>query len=572
MWEEHFNLLVLHGAEWTSYRWSTGEDIVSTRVIFEPISEFAVSHATCAGEISAVFVGDTMHFFFRGTNGLIYEITRSGPDWKLFDLSAYAGGDSSATPVRPSCSDLAVIEVAGVIHIFFIGVDNRLRELYKGPMRGWRHVSLRRHLGGGVCYLPPQTRPFTCVDAEGCLHVFFKNEEGLIGECYWKLRRSKWRVYDTSEFVPRHGIVQTIFDVSADEGPHIFFLSLDGKLQTPTFHHVFWAEDSWISSYWGTKEGIQAFNDFDPSHASSSSSSGAPTSPNLTIYPSSSDSTGTVSPPPPPGPPPASNKKTFKIASAPVAAKPPLVVAMPMKEGSYRKEMHKYKPVRLVIISDTHNYPEKMGPLPKGDILVHCGDFTVYGKESEIQSFIEWLDEQTQFAHKIVIAGNHEVNPSKAKKLLSGHCIWLDDKSVDVMGLTFHGTTWSCDYSKLPTKGIDVLITHKPPTGHGDIIYTGQSRGSDHLAASVQRLKPLLHLFGHNHEGFGATCDTHTVYLNAATCLGSAKSSARRGSIVVDVYPDLKSKYGNISSSIVDDFSSSNTESLVNQALDDLPS
>lgn len=566
MWEDSFSLLLLHGAEWTSYRWKSGGEVVSHRVVLQPASEFAVSHVTCTGSLHSLFIGNTMHFFFRGTNGLIYECTRSGPDWKLFDVGP--GSAEGVTTLRPATSELSVIEQSGVIHIFFICSENRLRELYKAPLKKWRHVSLRRHVGGSVCGLPKQTRPFACLDAESCLHIFFLNEEQRIGECYWKMKRSKWRVYDTSDYIPKHGAVDAIFDVSADEGPHLLFLSRDGNTQQPTYHHVFWAQNTWVSAYWGTREGVQDFED-PPGSPAPNPSSSAPSS--------SNSGNGIPAPPPPPAPSNATTSANT-VVKVVTPAKPPLVVQIPMRQGKHTKKIDQYKPVRLVIVSDTHNYPERVGELPAGDILVHCGDFTVYGKGSEIKSFADWLDTQTQFKHKVVIAGNHEVNPDRAKKILSDHCIWLDDKFADVMDIRFYGTTWGCDYSALPTKGVDVLLTHKPPTGHGDVIYTGVSRGSNSLAASVHTMKPILHIFGHNHEGFGATCDTHTVYLNAATCMGSARSSARRGCIVVDIYPELKSKYGEIQGSDLEDFSSSSvstgTESLFRQvkdALDTLP-
>lgn len=562
MWEDSFHLLLLHGADWTSYRWKTGGEVVSQRVVFQPTSEFGVAHVTCEGVLHPIFIGDTIHFFFRGTNGLIYECTRSGPDWKLFDISQI--NTEGMTVLRPAGSELSVVEQAGVIHIFFVGIDDRLRELYKAPMKKWRHVSMRRHVGGSVCALPKQTRPFACLDSDSCLHVFFLNDERRIGECYWKMRRSKWRVFDTSEYIPKHGAVDVIFDVVADEGPHLLFLSRDGTSQQSTYHHVFWAQNTWVSAYWGTREGVQAFDDPPGSPA-----------PDASMIPSSSAPAGAPAPPPPPPPSTASSSTSnLKVAKVVTAAKPPLVVKIPMKDGNFRKKMSSYKPVRLVVVSDTHNFPERVGQLPPGDILVHCGDFTVYGKSAEISEFADWLDSQTQYKHKIVIAGNHETNPERAKKILSDHCVWLDDKVADVMGITFYGTTWGCDYSNLPSKGIDVLLTHKPPSGHGDVIYTGVSRGSESLAVSVRKMKPIVHAFGHNHEGFGATCDTHTVYLNAATCMGSAKSSARRGCIIVDIYPELKSKYGDIHLTSPEELSSeasAATESLVQLALDHLP-
>ena len=44
----------------------------------------------------------------------------------------------------------------------------------------------------------------------------------------------------------------------------------------------------------------------------------------------------------------------------------------------------------------------------KGDIFIHAGDFTRYGKESNFNDFFKFLD-QLCFKHKIVIAGNHEI-------------------------------------------------------------------------------------------------------------------------------------------------------------------
>jgi predicted phosphodiesterase len=560
LWEGQFNLLLLHGADWTNYSWKS-DVVLGTKVVFEPATEFGVSHATCAGSIESIFHNQSMHFYFRGTNGMIYECVRAGPVWRLNDVSKQAKERSSTTVVRPAGSDLAVIQSEGVIHIFWIGLDKRLRELYQTPTRGWRIVSLRRLVGGSVCSLPPQSRPFVCVDSDQCLHIFFKNDENRVSECYWKRSRSKWRVYDTSDYIPKHGPIEAIFDVTAHEGPHLFFSSCDVKTRCRTFHHVHWSNNSWVSEYWGTREGIQFEEDYPASpdplafgdKASSSAMQGSAPFSHSTSSPTASSSHNGVSvpPPPPPAPPlalvPSAPPVPLKITVKKVSeAKPPLVVRIPMKQGSHTSKLHKYTPVRLIIVSDTHNYPGRVGPLPAGDILVHCGDFTVYGKGPEIEDFATWLDEQTQFKHKVVIAGNHEVNPAKAKKILSDHCIWLDNCTATVMGLNFYGTTWGCDYSQLPSKGIDILLTHKPPLGHGDVIFTGETRGSETLAVAVRKMKPILHAFGHNHEGFGATCDNHTLYVNAATCVGGAKSTSRRGSIAIDIYPDLKSKYGDI--------------------------
>lgn len=48
----------------------------------------------------------------------------------------------------------------------------------------------------------------------------------------------------------------------------------------------------------------------------------------------------------------------------------------------------------------------------------------------------------------------------------------------------------------------EVLITHTPPLGHGDLVCSGVRAGCVELLSSVQqRIKPKYHVFGHIHEG-----------------------------------------------------------------------
>jgi predicted phosphodiesterase len=188
--------------------------------------------------------------------------------------------------------------------------------------------------------------------------------------------------------------------------------------------------------------------------------------------------------------------------------------------------------MRLVLISDTHNQHGKI-VLPKGDVLVHAGDFTMGGTESEITAFAAWLDEQ-DFAHKIVVAGNHdflfEREPELARSLLPADAHYLQDSAVALAGLRFWGAPWQpwfMDWAfNLPRgpelarkwalipQGIDVLITHGPPQGTGDVTVTGESIGCADLAAALARVRPRLMVFGHVHEGHGVYGDR----VNAAIC------------------------------------------------------
>lgn len=59
--------------------------------------------------------------------------------------------------------------------------------------------------------------------------------------------------------------------------------------------------------------------------------------------------------------------------------------------------------IRIVCLSDTHCKHDSL-QIPDGDILIHGGDFSSTGKESEVEEFSKWLG-KLPHKHKIVIAG-----------------------------------------------------------------------------------------------------------------------------------------------------------------------
>lgn len=62
--------------------------------------------------------------------------------------------------------------------------------------------------------------------------------------------------------------------------------------------------------------------------------------------------------------------------------------------------------MKLVIISDTHD--KLLEEVPDGDVLIHCGDYSVFGEYEEKKNFFDWFSSQKHEC-KIVIPGNHEV-------------------------------------------------------------------------------------------------------------------------------------------------------------------
>jgi len=194
--------------------------------------------------------------------------------------------------------------------------------------------------------------------------------------------------------------------------------------------------------------------------------------------------------------------------------------------------------MRLVFVSDTHNH----APLavPGGDVLVHCGDFTMAGRLDEIVRFHAWL-ETMPHRHKVVIAGNHDFGfermPDAARAALNG-VTYLQDSGCTLDGISFYGSPyqpWFFDWafnfprdddgsvaracwSKIPDR-VDVLITHGPPRDVRDrIAHSGEPVGCPELLARVRTVRPAVHAFGHIHEGYGTESSDGTLFVNAAIC------------------------------------------------------
>ncbi|KAG0279102.1 hypothetical protein BGZ95_002238, partial [Linnemannia exigua] len=61
------------------------------------------------------------------------------------------------------------------------------------------------------------------------------------------------------------------------------------------------------------------------------------------------------------------------------------------------------------------------------------------------------------------------------------------------------------DIWKLIPEDVDILMTHGPPKYHGDIVSLGKDRhaGCEELLERLKLVRPLYHVFGHIHEGYG---------------------------------------------------------------------
>lgn len=190
------------------------------------------------------------------------------------------------------------------------------------------------------------------------------------------------------------------------------------------------------------------------------------------------------------------------------------------------------RPLRIVAISDTHELHREL-EVPAGDLLIHAGDFTMFGKSIQaLLDFNAWLGELPH-PHKVVVPGNHEfmleAEPDLCR-VITNAIVLVNDFTV-VSGVKIWGSPLTpidgafgcnnprdreCMYRSIP-EDVDILVTHGPPYGILDSTdeYPGPA-GDRELREAVRRIKPRLHIFGHIHAGYGVLPTRHTMFINAA--------------------------------------------------------
>ena len=208
--------------------------------------------------------------------------------------------------------------------------------------------------------------------------------------------------------------------------------------------------------------------------------------------------------------------------------------------------------MRIVLWSDTHGLHEQC-VLPEGDLLVFAGDLAARGTLAELAAFDAYLG-RLPHPQIIVIAGNRDYffarRPEESRRLLS-HAVYLQDEETTLGGLRIFGSPWQPPFmdtafnlprgaplrekwSAVP-EGIDVLVTHTPPSGIGDRTRSGLSVGCSDLLVAVRRIRPRLHVFGHVHEAYGEYPQEGIRFCNASATDASMRIAHEP--IVVDLSP-----------------------------------
>lgn len=189
----------------------------------------------------------------------------------------------------------------------------------------------------------------------------------------------------------------------------------------------------------------------------------------------------------------------------------------------------------ITLISDTHGLHPALRLPATTDMIIHAGDFSRMGGLREVQSFLSWY---TALPHryKLLIGGNHdfllERSPGLFQSILPDNIIYLEDSGIKIEGIHFWGSpitpfffNWAFNRQRGPEirkyweqipGDIDVLITHGPAKGYGDVTKRGEAVGCEDLLERILEVKPKYHIFGHIHEAYGTFKGEHTTFVNAS--------------------------------------------------------
>lgn len=181
------------------------------------------------------------------------------------------------------------------------------------------------------------------------------------------------------------------------------------------------------------------------------------------------------------------------------------------------------------------------------------------GSKKEVKAAIQWLGDlaKNKYEHGVILVpGNHDFlfeanapglpqskrgyeiqrDPEQAKEWCDKYGVdLLMDQAMEVEGIRIYGSPvqpWFHDWAfnvqrheiakvwdKIPLN-VQILITHGPPYGIGDLC-RGGNVGCQAMLERIKLLSDLkLHIFGHIHEGAGVHWFNNKMFVNASVLDG----------------------------------------------------
>lgn len=192
--------------------------------------------------------------------------------------------------------------------------------------------------------------------------------------------------------------------------------------------------------------------------------------------------------------------------------------------------------MKITATSDIHGAkPPKSGE-HSGEVLIIAGDLTNRGTINEITMFIlNWGIFCSTFDRVFIIPGNHDTcmtQPEVVEMITTGipNAKVFFGGTYEYGGLKFGFMPWSPTYGPFEFMGsedfianklckvgkVDVLVTHSPPYGVRDTVYSGDNVGSKAILGFVEDIPPKIHIFGHIHEAAGVMETNKTTFMNVA--------------------------------------------------------
>lgn len=219
------------------------------------------------------------------------------------------------------------------------------------------------------------------------------------------------------------------------------------------------------------------------------------------------------------------------------------------KQAGAPESPYYLKKVRIIHMSDTHNFLDKSGRnsfLPHGHILVHSGNFTRSGTDEEFSQFNAWLESVSdRYHYRVVCLGSRDVKMygndwDSMKRLLPAATHVLCHSEATILGIRFYAAPWHWGYKTNFTLrpgapstttsrfddiplGVHVLITHGPAWDRLDVANSSDNKehwGSRELLDALRRVRPGVHLHGHvkDARGFLPAFGNLPLTVNSAMC------------------------------------------------------
>jgi hypothetical protein len=185
---------------------------------------------------------NTKHGFFIGTDNHVYELYfTAGTGWVFNDLTSLA----RAVPPTPTSALAGHSLGDDSKHVFFIGTDNHVHELFIAGGGRWADNDLTTLAGVGAKPPTPASALASYRLGDDSQHVFFIGTDNHVHELF--IAGAGWHDNDLTALAgavaPAAASALTGYRLVGDDSLHVFFIGTDNHV-----HELFFAGGSWAAN------------------------------------------------------------------------------------------------------------------------------------------------------------------------------------------------------------------------------------------------------------------------------------------------------------------------------------